>query len=102
MLWAFSRDGAVPFSNIWHQVRSVLHVNCLSRDLLVINVMHHHKPHSFQVELHFRCCRPMLATLKVQLQQHRIVDSVCPQVDQRTKIPRNAVWGMVLFALLLG
>ena len=42
MLWAFSRDGAVPLSSIWHKV------------------------------------------------------------DPKTKIPRNAVWGMVGFALLLG
>ena len=42
MLWAFSRDGAVPGSSIWHKV------------------------------------------------------------DPKTKIPRNAVWGMVFFAMLLG
>lgn len=42
MLWAFSRDGAVPFSSVWQKV------------------------------------------------------------NQRTKVPLNAVWGMVLFAALLG
>ena len=42
MLWAFSRDGAMPFSNVWHTV------------------------------------------------------------NKRTKVPFNAVWGMVLFAILLG
>lgn len=42
MLWAFSRDGAVPFSGFFHKV------------------------------------------------------------DQRTKVPLNAVWGMALFAAILG
>ena len=42
MLWAFSRDGAVPFSNFFHKV------------------------------------------------------------DRRTEIPLNAVWGMVLAAIVLG
>ena len=42
MLWAFSRDGAVPFSSFFHKV------------------------------------------------------------DQRTKVPLNAVWGMAFFAALLG
>ena len=30
------------------------------------------------------------------------LDGFWRQVDARTKIPRNAVWGMVFFALLLG
>ena len=42
MLWAFSRDGAVPFSKFFHKV------------------------------------------------------------DKRTQIPLNAVWGMVIFAIILG
>ena len=38
----------------------------------------------------------------VKIEQFEMLVSLIPQVDPKTKIPRNAVWGMVFFAMLLG